>query len=251
MKYSEALRNSFAAVKRDIDEIKAGNSLIDTKLKNSFANFKRDVEDLRKSTEELKARKENSISVDYLNERLGKIDSSVEAIKNEADSKISDIKDGFSKDIERLEKDDKIEDIRSEFSNDIKRLEKDRIKNVRKDFSSDIKRLEKNISENFESDLKDIKSELKALDKARMKNGHIFEKAIDSLKDELDISSKLKKIEKRISKPVIKEVIKKEPVVIKEIIKEKPVIKKVPVKTSKKKEGKGMFTKIVDFFAED
>lgn len=188
-KINEALRNSFAAVKRDINEIKARNSLIDIKLKNSFSNIKKDMGYLKKAVEEVKARREKFIEEDYLNERLSKIDSAIENIKNDY----------------------------------TKKLEKDSLK----DF-----------------DLDSIKSQLKTLDEARIKNGYNFEKAIDSLKEELDIDSKLKELESKISKPVIKEVVIEKPV-IKEVVKEKKA------KSPKKKKEKGMFTKMIDFFAED
>jgi len=183
MKYSElydnALRNSFAAVKRDINEIKAGNSLIDEKLQRAFSNIKRDMGYLKKSVEEIKAGKEKPIELDGFNDRLGRIESSVESIKND-----------FSKDTGKL------------------------------DISRDL-------------DIDNIKLQLKTLDEAAVSKDEL-EDAVNSLKDELDIDSKFKKIEKKISEPVIKEV----------------VIEK-KVKAPKKKGEKGTFTKMIDFFAED
>ncbi len=286
--YDQTLKNSFAAIKKDINGIKARDSLIDEKLKNSFSNIKKDMGYLKKSIEELKAQK--PAEMDNLNGRLGRIESAVDGIKND-----------FSKDIRKLEKDDKAKVTRKKFSKDLKRLKKTVYKNfgssldtikselksldeagtrhgndlreaidslkeeldvdsklekIEERISNDIKKSEKNSSKDFESDLGSIKSQLKALDEAAVSKGD-FENAIDSLKEELDIDPKLKKIEERISKPVIKEVIKKEPVVIKEVIKEKPIVKEVikekPVKVSKRaeKEKKGAFSKMIDFFAED
>lgn len=175
MKYSElydqALRSSFAAVKRDINDVKAKNSLIDEKLKNSFSNIKKDMDYLKESIEELKARK--PIELDGFNERLSRIESAVEDIKND-----------YFKDTGELD---------------------------------------------ISGDLDSIKSQLKALDEAAVSKGDI-ENAVNSLKDELDIDSKLKELEKKISKPVINEVVKK---------------------ASKKKGEKGTFSKMIDFFAED
>ncbi|MEK0371131.1 MAG: hypothetical protein QQN55_08260, partial [Nitrosopumilus sp.] len=85
------------------------------------------------------------------------------------------------------------------------------------------KKLGKNIPGNSKNELEEIRSGLKELNNTVV-NKDDFENAIDSLKEELDIDSKLKEIEKKIPKTAVKEVIKE-----KQVIKE--VIKKVPAET--------------------
>lgn len=208
--YSEkAVRNSFAAVKKEIEEVKARQSLMDAKLKNSFANFKSDVNSLKESVEGLKGGKDNFISLGHFNGKLEKINAAISAIR-----------DDFSRKGDSLN--DDLNGIRSELG----WLKKER------------------------SSLAEIRSELKALNKARARNSHDFEKEIDSLRAELDVSSELKRLEKKISEPVVKEVVVEKPVV-KEIVKE--VIKEKPAKKGKKasKDKKGAFSKMIDFFAEE
>ena len=241
MKYSElydqALKNSFGAVKRDINEVKAKNSLIDERLKNSFSNIKRDMDSLKKSIEGIKAGKEKPIELDGFNDRLSRIESAVENINEEEINKINSRIDNLKKGLGTIGEKGIGADL---FEIRVNKIESD-IENIKNDFSKDTGKL--GISKDFESDLAMVKSELKALDEAAI-NKEYFENEINSLKEELDVDSKLKKLENKISEPVIKEVVIEKPVI-------KEVIKKVPVKTSKKKGEKGAFTKMIDFFAEN
>lgn len=176
MKDSElALKNSFTAVKKDIDEIKTMNFVINTMLRNSFSNIKKDMDFLKEGVAEIKVERESIIELEQLNDKLSKVESSIE--------------------------------------------------NIRADFSN-----------GFENNLINIRAELRSIDKARMNNN--FEEKIDSLRE--DVGLKLKKLEKKSFKPVIKE----EPikVTVQEIEEKKEI---------EGKKGKNVFTKMIDFFAEE
>lgn len=142
MKYSElydkALRNSFAAVKRDIDEIKAGNSLIDEKMKRAFSNIKKDMGYLKESIEEIKEGKEKPI--DGFDERLSRIESAVEAIKDDFSD---DGKPDISKDFDSIKSQLKALDEAAVSKDDIENA----IGSLKDELDSGLKELEGKISE--------------------------------------------------------------------------------------------------------
>jgi len=232
MKYSELdLKNSLDTVKKDIDELKIRNSLMDTKLKNSFFNIKRDMDFLKESIEKIKTEKEDFSNLEHLGDRLSKISSAIENIRN-VFSKES--KTGFFKDIKTV--------VTKTPENNLKEI---------KTSLKDLEKARKSNSHNFESSIyslkEDVNSKLRELEtKIPKPVTKDFENSIGSLKE--DIASELKNLEKKIPEQVTKEVIKEE------VVKEEPI--EVTVQEEKKevkeeKKGKNIFTKMIDFFAED
>ena len=181
MKYSElydkALRNSFVVVKKDINEIKAGNVLIDEKLKIAFFNIKSDMGYLKKSVEEIKAGEKKPIELDG-NGRLSRIESAVETIKKDLS------KDARKPDITRNLEDLDIDSIKSE----LKALDKARIESEHSfekaidslkeelDIDSKFKKIEEKISKPA---IKEIVMEKKAKAPKREGEKGAFTKMID------------------------------------------------------------------------
>jgi len=276
--HREAVKNSFAAVRKEIDALKQRNASMDAKLQNSFSNFKKDMDALRQSIGELKARKDAAIDLRPVNDRMSRVESSIEYLKRETDVSELRSKMGIAERLSREVDDLKGQIKQLDFSRDIAQLKKrsdngaiDELRNELRELKkrntgseaigelrNELKELQKQGSGLAEAE--ELREELRGLEKARVREAHRLDKvleelrreweaSLEALREELDVSAELRKLEKRVSKPVVKEIVKEVPVereVIREVVREKPSRKK-----AKKSGEKGAFSKMIDFFAEE
>lgn len=211
MEYDEkALRSSFAAVRRDIEEIKAKNAGIDNKLKGAFLKIREDMDFLKAEIGQIKGSKSDN-GFRHFEDRLEEIDAAIREIKErkpesrDFSGKLEEIEDRLSRNFE-----DRLSAMREE----IKYVGKAGGKGDYQDIKKELGLLQDKLAEKANAnDFDDLREEVSSLSKK--KGGPDFSKrfeemdaAIEEVKEMAEaklesfdgVSEIMKEIEKKVSR---------------------------------------------------